>query len=94
MLSVFCPASFGVLFCSVVPGCRYTPLTIGLCVVSGARLLTIGVFECKIAHRQLWQYYVCYIRSGAIRCTLIMMLYLFRMCASAGYTLCFGRTSM
>ena len=25
MLSGFCPASFGVLFCSLVLGCRYTP---------------------------------------------------------------------
>ena len=25
MLSVLCPARFGVLFCSVVLGCRYTP---------------------------------------------------------------------
>ena len=25
VLSGFCPASFGVLFCSMVLGCRYTP---------------------------------------------------------------------
>ena len=25
MLSGFCPASFGLLFCSLVLGCRYTP---------------------------------------------------------------------
>ena len=31
MLSGFCPASFGVLFCSMVLGCRYTPLTTGPC---------------------------------------------------------------
>ena len=28
----------------------------------------------------LWQYYVCYIRSGLMRCTLFMMLYLCHVC--------------
>ena len=52
MLSRFFPASFGVLFCSVVPGSRYTPQTIGQQVVSDASFLTGGVFECDLAHRQ------------------------------------------
>ena len=48
MLSGFCPAQFGVLLCSVVLGCRYTPKTDR--VVSGASFLTGGEFECNIAH--------------------------------------------
>ena len=31
MLSGFCPGRFGVLFCRVVLGCRYTPYTSGPC---------------------------------------------------------------
>ena len=46
---VFFPASFGVLFCSLVLGCRYT-LKLLDCAVSGARFLTGGVLECDIAH--------------------------------------------
>ena len=45
----FCPASFGVLFCSLVLGCRYTLLDRA---VSGARFLTGGVFECDNSHRR------------------------------------------
>ena len=41
-----------------------------------------------------WQSCVCFIRSGVTRCTLLMVLYLDRMCHSAGYTRCFGRTSV
>ena len=58
MLSGFCPASFGVLFCSVVLGCRYTKLLDR--AVSGARFLAGGVFECDISHR----------RSVAVLCML------------------------
>ena len=47
----FCPASFGVLFCSLVLGCRYTLKLLDR-AVSGARFLTGGVFECDISHRQ------------------------------------------
>ena len=51
MLSGFCPASFGVLFGSLVPGYRHTPLTTGpssqWCPVSNW-----GVFECDISHRR------------------------------------------
>ena len=58
MLSGFCPARFGVLFCSVVLGCRYTPKTTlpcsQWCPVPG------GVFDCDIARR----------RSDAVLCML------------------------
>ena len=58
MLPRFCPARFGVLFCS---GARL-PIHLKLLyrVVSGARFLTGGVFACDIAHR----------RSVAVLCML------------------------
>ena len=59
MLSGFCPASFGALFCRVVLGAD-THLKLLDRAVSGARLLTGGVFECDIAYR----------RSVAILCML------------------------
>ena len=40
----------------------------------------------------LWQYYECIVRSGVIRCTLIMVLYTYAVCASEGYKRCFGLT--
>ena len=49
-------------------------------VVSGALFLTGGVFECDLLIVDPWQYCVSCIRSGAIRCTLLMMLFLDRMC--------------
>ena len=64
--------------------------------VSGARFLTGGVFECDIAHRRsvaVLCYCVCFVRSCVTLCTLLMMLYL-TICASAGYTMCSGRTSV
>ena len=48
--------------------------------VSGARLLTGGVFECDIPHRRSVAFSVCCIRSGVTRCTRLMMRYLDRMC--------------
>ena len=59
MLSRFCPARFGVLFCSVVlySDTHREPLDR---VDSGARFLTWDVFECDIAHR----------RSVAVLCML------------------------
>ena len=44
----------------------------------------------------LSQYCVCCIRSGVIGCTLLMVLYLNRMCQliNAGYMWCSGRTSV
>ena len=48
--------------------------------VSGARFLTGGVFECDILIVDPWHSCVCFIRSGVTRCTLLMVLYLDRMC--------------
>ena len=59
MLSGFCPASFGVLFCSLVLHAN-THLKLLDRAVSGVRFLTGGVFECDIAHR----------RSVAVLCML------------------------
>ena len=59
MLSGFCPASFGVLFCSLVLGCRYTLKLLDR-AVSGPRFLAGGVSECDISHR----------RSVAVLCML------------------------
>ena len=38
------------------------------------------MFKCDIVIFDLWQYYVCCIRSGVIRCTLFTALYLGRTC--------------
>ena len=51
MLSGLCPASFGVLFCSLV-SITDTHLKLLYRAVSGARFLTGGVFECDISHRR------------------------------------------
>ena len=59
MLSGFCPASFGLLFCSLGSAAD-THLKLLERAVSGAWFLTGGVFECDIAHR----------RSVAVLCTL------------------------
>ena len=48
--------------------------------VSGARFLTGGVFGCDIFIIDPWQLCVCFIRSGVTLCTLLMVLYLDRMC--------------
>ena len=92
MLSGLYPARFGVLFCSVVLGWRYLKL-LGS-DVSGARFLT-EVWVClsvTLHIVDLWQYQVCCTRSGAIRCTLFMVLYLGRY-DSAAYTRCFDHIS-
>ena len=56
MLPGFCPARFGVLFCSVdtplLDRARLSGARLDRARLSGARLLTGGVFECDIAHRQ------------------------------------------
>ena len=57
MLSRFCLARFGVLFCSLAAD---THLKLLDRAVSGARFLTGGVFECDISHR----------RSVAVLCML------------------------
>ena len=50
---------YWVLFCSLVLGCRYHLKLLDR-AVSGARFLTLGVFECDISHR----------RSVAVLCML------------------------
>ena len=60
MLSGFRPARFGVLFCSVEYCAADTYLKLLDRAISGARFLTVGVFECDNAHR----------RSVAILCML------------------------
>ena len=59
MLLGFCLASFGILFCSVVFGCRYTRKLLDH-VVSGACFLAGGVLNCDLSHR----------RSVAVLCML------------------------
>ena len=63
MLSGFCPASFGVLFGSVVLGCRHIPKLLNL-VVSGASFLIEGVFSVTFIIVDLWQYCECCVRSS------------------------------
>ena len=65
MLSGFCHASFGVLFCSLVLSAADTHLKLLDQAVSGARFLTGGVFECDISHR----------RSVAVLCMLYKIRY-------------------
>ena len=42
----------------------------------------------------LWQSFVCFIRSGVTQCTLLMVLYLDRMCQGCSDMRCSGRTSV
>ena len=58
-VSGFCHARFGVLFCSVVLGCRHTPQTTGPCS-QWFPFSNWGLFECDSAHR----------RSVAVLCML------------------------
>ena len=96
MLSGVCPARFGVLFCSVVPGCRYTPYTTGPCSDSQwCSFLTGGCLSVTLHFDDLWEHCVCCIRSGVTLldpCSWWCSTY--PVCASAGYTQCFGRTSL
>ena len=59
MLPGFCPTRFGVLFCGVVLGYRYTHLKLLDRAVSGARFLTGGVFEFTFLIVDLLQFYRC-----------------------------------
>ena len=94
MLLGFCLGNFGILFCSVVFGCR-RHLKLLDRVVSGACFLAGGVLNCDLSHR----------RSVAVLC----MLYKIRcnpaeaqsfwistcaLCGSPGYMRCFDRTSV
>ena len=49
-------------------------------VVSGASFLTGVCLRATLHIVDLWQYYVYYTRSSVTRCTLCMVLFLFRMC--------------
>ena len=59
-------------------------------IVSGVRFLTSGVFERDLAHRRsvALLHYVCCTISGVTRCTVVMVLYLCRICAGACCTRC------
>ena len=72
---MFCPARFGVLFCSVVLGCLYTPQT-----VRGA--VTGDVFECDIAHRRSGTVFCMLyeIKCNPLQPIYAKVLYLSRMC--------------
>ena len=48
--------------------------------VSGARFLTRGVLSVTLLIVDQWQSCVCFIRPGVTRCTLLMVLYLDRIC--------------
>ena len=67
------------LLCGVLFDCRYTPYATGQCS-QWCQFFNYGVFECDLAHRHLWQYYVCCKRSGVTRGTPFMVLFLCRMC--------------
>ena len=75
MILGICPAHIGVLFCSVVLSCQYTPETTRpcsqWCLVPNTDVLSVILL---IIH--LWQYCVWCIRSGVIWCTHLMVLYL------------------
>ena len=80
MLLGFCPASFGVLFCSLVLGFD-THLKLLDCAVSSARFQTGGVcLSVTLLIDNPWQSCVCFVRSGVTQCTLLMVLYLHHMC--------------
>ena len=49
-------------------------------VVSGASFLAGVCLSVTLHIVHLWQYYLCCTRSGVIRCTLFMVLFLWRMC--------------
>ena len=69
------------------------------CGIAHRRSVAILCILCKIRCKPVallivdpWQYCVCCVRSGVS--TLLMVLYLDRVSASAGYTRCSGRTSV
>ena len=77
-------------FCFVLPVLEYcsavwclaadTRLKLLDRAVSGARFLTVGVFECEIAHSRSVAVLCSCIRSGVTQCTRWMMRYLDHMC--------------
>ena len=76
MLLRFCPAIFGVQFCSFVLGCRYTT---GVCLS-----VTLHIVD-------LWQYCACstvYMFRYNLKHPFLF--YTWAVCTSAGYIRCFG----
>ena len=64
----------------VLEYCSAAPVKLLDRTVSGARFLAGGVFECDISHRRSVAVLCIFMRSGVTRCTLLMVLYLDRMC--------------
>ena len=79
MLSGFCPAVLE--YCSAV-WCLAADKHLKLLdrTVSGARLLTGVCLSVTLLIVDPWQSFVCFIRSGVTRYTLLMVVYLDRMC--------------
>ena len=86
MINSFLLDAFGVLSCqfrSIIlqSGARLPIHTLNYWTSSQlCPVLTGGVFECEISHRRSVAVLLCFIRSGVTRCTLLMVLYLDRMC--------------
>ena len=93
MLSRFCPAGFGVLFCSVVLAADKHLKRLG-CVVSVARCLTFGVFECDIAHRRSVRALMSAVQDQVLSDAPSLWFSTYAVFASAGYTRCSGRISV
>ena len=80
---LYCP--FWSTFCSMVLGCRYTTSATGPC--SQCQQFVIcrcGLSDIHILN--LWQYYVCYARSGVIWGAPTLWCYTWAICGGAGYT--------
>ena len=67
---------FSAVWCSATN----THLQLLDCAVIGAQFLAGVCFNVTLLIINLWHYWVCCIRSGVTRCTLIMVLYLYHMC--------------
>ena len=74
-----CPACFGVLLCGEVLCCRYTPYTTGPCS-QWCPFFNRWCVWVALYIVDLLQYFLCCIRSGVSRCTLLMMLYVCPIC--------------
>ena len=62
--------------------------------VCGARFLTGVYLSVTLLVVDLWQYCVCCKRSGVIRCTLLMVLYLDRMCQCGSHAVLYPHISI
>ena len=72
MLLVFCSACFGVLFCSLVLGCRYIAETTGPCS-QWCHFFNWVCLSMPLHTLDLWQYYLCMLYK--IRCNPMHPLY-------------------